>query len=65
MTRRNSWNDLYYRDDPTILGWELANEPHMPGDDTGDIMQVDCRAYPQNPSYQSTCQETTPASSRC
>ena len=40
VTRRNSWNDLYYRDDPTIMGWELANEPHMPGDDTGDILKV-------------------------
>ena len=40
ITRRNSWNGLYYRDDPTIMGWELANEPHMPGDDTGDILKV-------------------------
>ena len=40
ITRRNHWNDLYYRDDPTILGWELANEPHMPGDDTGNVLKV-------------------------
>jgi hypothetical protein len=40
ITRRNHWNDLYYRDDPTILGWELANEPHMPGDDTGIVLKV-------------------------
>ena len=40
ITRRNHWNDLYYRDDPTILAWELANEPHMPGDDTGIVLKV-------------------------
>ncbi len=39
-TRRNHWNDLYYRDDPTIMGWELANEPHMPGDDTGNVLKA-------------------------
>ncbi len=25
--RRNSVNGLYYRDDPTIMAWQLANEP--------------------------------------
>ena len=40
VTRRNHWNDLHYRDDPTIMGWELANEPHMPGDDSGNVLKV-------------------------
>ena len=40
ITRRNHWNDLYYRDDPTIMGWELANEPHMPGDDSGNVLKA-------------------------
>ena len=53
ITRRNHWNDLYYRDDPTIMGWELANEPHMPGDDSGNVLKVPraelscCRDPPQ------------------
>lgn len=28
VTRENTQNKLAYRDDPTILGWELINEPH-------------------------------------
>ena len=40
ITRRNHWNDLFYRDDPTIMGWELANEPHMPGDDSGIVLKA-------------------------
>jgi mannan endo-1,4-beta-mannosidase len=27
VNRRNSYNDMLYRDDPTIFAWELANEP--------------------------------------
>ncbi|MCX6130900.1 MAG: mannanase, partial [Proteobacteria bacterium] len=27
VNRRNSISDRYYRDDPTIMAWELANEP--------------------------------------
>lgn len=27
LTRRNTRNGLVYRDDPTILAWDLVNEP--------------------------------------
>ena len=27
LTRRNTVNDILYKDDPTIFSWELANEP--------------------------------------
>lgn len=40
ITRKNSLTGLYYRDDPAILGWEIANEPSAPGDPSGDILQV-------------------------
>lgn len=40
ITRKNTRNDVYYRDDPTIFGWEVANEPANPGDDSGDVLQV-------------------------
>lgn len=39
ITRRNGLSGVQYRDDPTILGWELANMPSNPGDDTGDVLQ--------------------------
>jgi mannan endo-1,4-beta-mannosidase len=29
ITRVNSFNGVTYRDDPTILAWELANEPRL------------------------------------
>jgi hypothetical protein len=28
ITRENTLTKVAYRDDPTIMGWELANEPH-------------------------------------
>ena len=40
ITRLNTVTETHYRDDPTILGWEIANEPSNPGDDTGDVLQV-------------------------
>jgi mannan endo-1,4-beta-mannosidase len=27
LTRKNQYDDLYYYEDPTIMAWELANEP--------------------------------------
>ena len=27
VTRKNKFKDLYYYEDPTIMGWQLANEP--------------------------------------
>lgn len=40
VTRVNSKTGIPYAQDPTIFGWELANEPLNPGDDTGDIVTV-------------------------
>lgn len=40
ITRRNTVTGVHYRDDPNILGWEIANEPSNPGDDTGDVIQA-------------------------
>jgi mannan endo-1,4-beta-mannosidase len=37
ITRRNSINGVAYRDDPTILGWELANEPRS-SDESGMLV---------------------------
>lgn len=34
VNRRNSYTGIYYRDDPTIMSWQLANEPR-PGSDQG------------------------------
>jgi mannan endo-1,4-beta-mannosidase len=31
LNRRNSINGRLYREDPTVLGWELANEPRCKG----------------------------------
>lgn len=39
ILRKNSLTGLVYRDDPTILAWDIANEPSNPGDDSGDILQ--------------------------
>ncbi len=41
ITRRNTINGLTYRDDPTILGWELANEPRS-SDRTGKLVNSWC-----------------------
>lgn len=40
IQHKNTATGVYYRDDPTILGWEIANAPVCPGDDTGDLLQV-------------------------
>jgi mannan endo-1,4-beta-mannosidase len=38
--RVNSFNGRIYRDDPTILAWELANEPRCPSDRSGATLQT-------------------------
>ena len=40
VLRKNSITGVLYRDEPTILAWDIANEPSNPGDETGDILQV-------------------------
>lgn len=39
LTRRNTLTGIEYRDDPTILGWELINEPRCITDRSGDTLQ--------------------------
>lgn len=39
VNRVNTLNGHRYRDDPTILAWELANEPRCPSDPSGDTLQ--------------------------
>ncbi|KAL3155593.1 hypothetical protein ABBQ38_010850 [Trebouxia sp. C0009 RCD-2024] len=39
ILRKNTFTGVVYRDDPTILAWDIANEPSNPGDDSGDILQ--------------------------
>ena len=40
MNRRNSLTGVLYRDDPTIMAWDLANEPYVLGDASGEILRV-------------------------
>ena len=40
VTRRNSITGRLYKDDPTIMAWDLANEPFAPGDNTGRNLTV-------------------------
>ncbi|OVA07763.1 Glycoside hydrolase [Macleaya cordata] len=39
LTRKNSINGIEYRNDPTILAWELMNEPRCMSDPSGDTLQ--------------------------
>ena len=40
LTRRNSITGVLYKDDPTIMAWDLANEPWVLGDDSGQTLTV-------------------------
>ena len=40
INRRNTITGVLYRDDPTIMAWDLANEPYVLGDASGDILTV-------------------------
>jgi mannan endo-1,4-beta-mannosidase len=35
LNRENTYNGLLYKNDPTIFGWELANEPRCAGSNFG------------------------------
>ncbi|KAL6329915.1 hypothetical protein AAG906_039830 [Vitis piasezkii] len=39
LTRKNSITGIEYRNDPTIFGWELINEPRCMSDASGDTLQ--------------------------
>lgn len=39
LTRKNTITGIEYRDDPTIFGWELINEPRCVSDASGDTLQ--------------------------
>jgi mannan endo-1,4-beta-mannosidase len=38
VTRQNGLTNLSYADDPTILAWEIANEPRCPSDPSGTAL---------------------------
>ncbi|KAH0462590.1 hypothetical protein IEQ34_010165 [Dendrobium chrysotoxum] len=40
LMRKNSISEIHYRDDPTILAWELINEPRCNKDISGDTLQA-------------------------
>ena len=40
VNRRNSITGVLYRDDPTIMAWDLANEPYVLGDASGEVLKV-------------------------
>ncbi|KAI3762824.1 hypothetical protein L1987_53266 [Smallanthus sonchifolius] len=39
LTRRNAITGVVYKDDPTIMAWELMNEPRCPSDVSGTTIQ--------------------------
>ncbi|CAH9080959.1 unnamed protein product [Cuscuta epithymum] len=40
LTRKNTITGTAYKDDSTIMAWELMNEPRCPSDASGKTLQV-------------------------
>ncbi|KAE8695158.1 hypothetical protein F3Y22_tig00110733pilonHSYRG00247 [Hibiscus syriacus] len=40
MSRYNSFTGIHYKDDPTIMAWELMNEPRCTSDPSGRTIQA-------------------------
>lgn len=55
VNRRNSLTGVLYRDDPTIMAWDLANEPYVLGDASGEILRVRIVTMPHHEDLSLHC----------
>ena len=54
VTRNNTVTGRRYCEDPTIMAWDLANEPFAPGDDTGRNLTARCVLHPMQQALPDT-----------